>query len=81
MRLRMKLSNNLRRCRFEKDDLSQEALANAVGVTRQIIYSIEKGKFIPSTLLALKIANFFNKSVEEIFLLMKIPDFTLPNGG
>lgn len=65
--LLMRLSNNLRRCRFDKDDLSQEALANAIGVTRQTIYSIEKGKFIPSTLLALKIAKFFNKTVEEIF--------------
>lgn len=66
----MKLGNNLRRCRFDKDELSQEALAEAVGVTRQTILSIEKGKFVPSTLLAIKIARFFNKSVEEIFYLI-----------
>ncbi|MFC2083620.1 helix-turn-helix transcriptional regulator [Bacteroidota bacterium] len=63
----MKLGNRIKRCRFDKDDMSQEALAKAVGVTRQTIYSIEKEKFIPSTLLAFKIARFFGKSVEEIF--------------
>jgi putative transcriptional regulator len=67
----LKLGNNLRRCRFDKDELSQEALADAVGVTRQTILSIEKGKFVPSTLLALKIARFFNKSLEEIFYLIE----------
>jgi len=66
----LKLGNNLRRCRFDKDELSQEALAEAVGVTRQTILSVEKGKFVPSTLLALKIARFFNKAVEEIFYLI-----------
>jgi len=66
----LKIGNNLRRCRFDKDELSQEALAEAVGVTRQTILSIEKGKFVPSTLLALKLARFFNKSVEEIFYLI-----------
>jgi putative transcriptional regulator len=66
----LKLGNNLRRCRFDKDELTQEALAEAVGVTRQTILSVEKGKFVPSTLLAIKIARFFNKPVEEIFYLI-----------
>lgn len=66
----MKLGNNLKRCRFDNDDMSQEALAKAVGVSRQTIYSIEKGLFAPSTLLALKFARFFNKSVEELFYLI-----------
>ncbi|WP_299582449.1 helix-turn-helix transcriptional regulator [uncultured Sunxiuqinia sp.] len=65
----MKLGNHLKRCRFDYDDMSQEALANEVGVTRQSIHSIEKGKFVPSTLLALKIAKFFHKSVEDIFFI------------
>ncbi len=65
----MKLGNHVRRYRFEKDDMSQEALANEVGVTRQTIHSIEKGKFVPSTLLALKLAKFFGCSVEELFYL------------
>jgi len=65
----MKLGNNLRRCRFDNNEMSQEDLANAVGVTRQSIHSIEKGKFVPSTFLALKLAKFFNKTVEEIFFI------------
>lgn len=64
-----KLGNHLRRCRFEKNEMTQEELARAVGVTRQTIYSIEKGKFIPSTYLALKISGIFGKSVEDIFFL------------
>jgi putative transcriptional regulator len=66
----LKLANNLRRLRFEKDELSQESLANAIGVTRQTIISIEKERFIPSTVLALKLARFFDKTVEEIFQLV-----------
>ncbi len=65
----MRLGNHLRRCRFEHNEISQQALANAVGVTRLTIHSIEKGKFVPSTLLAFKIARFFGKSVEEVFYL------------
>jgi putative transcriptional regulator len=70
----MILGNNLKRCRFEKDGISQEELAKAVGVTRQSIISIEKGKYIPSTLLALKIANYFEKSFEEVFYLIEAND-------
>lgn len=65
----MKLGNNLRRCRFDYDEISQEALANAIGVTRQTIISIEKAKFVPSTLLALKLAKFFGKTVDDIFFI------------
>ncbi|MQY75607.1 MAG: helix-turn-helix domain-containing protein [Clostridia bacterium] len=67
----LKLKNDLRRCRFEHNEISQQGLANAVGVTRLTIHSIEKGKFNPSVLLALKIAEFFNKPVGEIFYLEK----------
>lgn len=67
----MKLGNDLKRCRFDQDDMTQEDLAQAVGVTRQTIISIEKGRFVPSTLLALKIAKFFKKRVEDIFFLLK----------
>lgn len=65
----MKLGNNLKRCRFDHDDMSQEQLGNEIGITRQSVHSIEKGKFVPSTLLALKIAKFFNRSVEDIFFI------------
>ncbi len=52
-----------------KKDLTQEALAQAVGVSRQTIISIESGKYIPSTILALKIARFFETDVASIFIL------------
>jgi putative transcriptional regulator len=65
----LNLKNNLRCCRFDHNEISQEDLALETGVTRQTIHSIEKGKFNPSTLLALKLAKFFNKPVEEIFYL------------
>ncbi len=66
----MKLGNRLKRFRFEHDSMSQEALANAVGVTRQTIIALEKGKYMPSSLLALKLARFFDTAVEEIFFLV-----------
>ena len=66
----MKLGNNIRRYRFDKDETSQQELAQALGVTRQTVYSIEKGKFVPSALLALKIARFFGKSFEEVFFII-----------
>ncbi|NOX89692.1 MAG: helix-turn-helix transcriptional regulator [Calditrichaeota bacterium] len=66
----MQLGNNLRRCRFEKNETSQHKLAEAIGVTRQTIISIEKGRYVPSALLALKIARFFGKPVEEIFFII-----------
>ncbi len=64
-----KLGNNLKKLRFLHDELSQQDLANAVGVTRLTIHSIETGKFNPSVSLALKIAKFLNKSLEEVFYL------------
>jgi len=69
----MELGNHLKRLRFENGELSQQTLANAVGVTRLTIHSIENGKFNPSTLLALKIAKFFEKSLEEVFFLEEDP--------
>lgn len=50
-------------------NISQEELAVAIGVTRKTINTVETGKFIPSTVLALKIARYFGIPVEEIFVL------------
>ena len=77
----MKLGNNIRKCRFEHNEISQQALANAIGVTRLTIHSIEKSKFVPSTLLAFKIARFFGKSVDEIFYLVEEKDKKRKKGG
>jgi putative transcriptional regulator len=65
----MKLGNRVRKHRFEHGEMSQQALANAVGVTRLTIHSIETGKFMPSAMLAFRIAGFFGKPVEEVFYL------------
>jgi putative transcriptional regulator len=47
---------------------TQEELANAVGVTRQTIISLENGKYNPSIQLAFRLANYFDKTIEEIFI-------------
>lgn len=53
---------------FRKESgLTQEELALSVGVTRQTVIAIEKGSYVPSVLLALKIAKQFNKNVEQLF--------------
>ena len=62
------MKNNIKVERAVKD-VTQQQLADAVGVSRQTIVAIEKGKFLPSTPLALKIARFFEKPVELIFIL------------
>jgi putative transcriptional regulator len=50
-------------------DITQQDLAVAIGVSRQTINSIESGRYVPSTLLALKIATYFGKTVNDIFQL------------
>lgn len=50
-------------------NITQEELAKAIGVTRQAINSIELGKYVPSTILALKFSRYFDKPVNEIFKL------------
>ena len=50
-----------------KSSITQEALAETIGVTRQTIIAIEKGNYTPSITLAIKIAKFFKKPVEDIF--------------
>ncbi len=50
-------------------NLTQEVLAKKIGVSRQTINSIEKNRYVPSTILALKISKVFSKSVNEIFQL------------
>lgn len=54
-----------------KTNITQEVLADAVGVTRQTVIAIEKGNYTPSVLLALKIAKYFRRSVEDIFNIEK----------
>ncbi len=51
------------------NDLTQEELAKKIGVSRQTINAMEANKYVPSTVLALKIAQLFGKPVESIFIL------------
>ena len=60
------MDNELRVCRARRD-ISQGELAAAVGVSRQTIISIEKGRYDPSLDLAFKLANYFQMSIEDIF--------------
>jgi putative transcriptional regulator len=54
-----------------KQEFNQTEFADSLSVSRQTIHAIETGKYIPTTVLALKIAKFLNKRVEEIFILEK----------
>jgi len=62
------VENRVYDLRMEKN-ATQEELAGAVGVTRQTIIAIEKGNYTPSVSLAIKIAKFFNSSVEKVFYI------------
>lgn len=64
---KVKISNTIRRCRFDADEMTQQALADAVGVTRQTIIAMEKSKYSPSLELAFKVARVFGKPLEEVF--------------
>lgn len=62
------LNNRIRVFRAERR-ISQAELAEAIGVSRKTISTIEVGRFVPSTIIALKIARYFSVQVEDIFSL------------
>ena len=64
------LSNQIKVQRAMKN-ITQEELASHIGVTRKTINTIETGKFVPSTILAIKLARFFEIKVEELFVLVE----------
>ena len=67
--MREKVKNRVRELRFFRGEMTQEELARKVGVARQTIIAIEKGKYNPSVALAIKIARVFGVTVEEVFML------------
>lgn len=61
------VTNQIRRLRFENGEMTQQQLADKVGVTRQTIIAIEGGKYAPSLPLAFRIARTFGVGVEDVF--------------
>ena len=61
------LSNNLRQLRFANGQMTQQRLADRVGVTRQTIIAIESGRYAPSLPLAFKLAQAFSIKIEDVF--------------
>ncbi|MBT3648130.1 MAG: helix-turn-helix transcriptional regulator [Flavobacteriales bacterium] len=62
-----KINNEIRKLRFLTDEMTQEELADKVGVTRQTIMAIEKGKYSPSLELAFRISEVFEVPLNEVF--------------
>ncbi|MEM7333852.1 MAG: helix-turn-helix transcriptional regulator [Chloroflexota bacterium] len=62
-----RIQNNIRKLRFHHDEMTQKQLAEKVGVTRQTIVAIEKGKYSPSLEVAFRIALVFDSPLEEVF--------------
>ena len=60
------IANEIRRLRFEHGEMTQEALAQACGVTRQTIIALEAGRYAPSLELAFRIARAFGAGVEDV---------------
>lgn len=63
------IRNEIRRLRFEHGEMTQQELADRAGCTRQTIIVLEQERYVPSLLLAFKIAKVFGATVEEIFRL------------
>jgi putative transcriptional regulator len=61
------VGNHIRRLRFDHDEMTQQQLADKVGVTRQTIVALEKGNYSPSLELAFRIARAFGLPIESIF--------------
>lgn len=61
------ITNNIRRLRFDHDEMTQQQLADQAGVTRQTIAALEKGRYSPSLELAFRISRVFGKTLEEVF--------------
>lgn len=61
------ISNEIRRLRFEHDEMTQQELADAIGLTRQTVIAIEKNRYSPSLEAAFKIAEVFGVTLDEVF--------------
>lgn len=66
-RVKSRITNDIRALRFQHDEMTQQALADEVGVTRQTIVAIEKGNYSPSLEVAFRIARVFGRPLEDVF--------------
>lgn len=66
-RMAKNITNNIRRLRFDNNEMTQQMLADEVGVSRQTIVAIEKDKYSPSLEVAFKIAEYFDTPLESVF--------------
>ena len=62
------IQNNIRRLRFNSDEMTQQQLADEAGVSRQTIVAIEKGNYSPSLELAYRISHIFKTPIDEVFI-------------
>lgn len=69
--MKASISNNIRKLRFDQDEMTQQALADAVGVTRQTVIAIEKAKYSPSLEVAFRMAEVFSVPLDEVFQYRK----------
>jgi putative transcriptional regulator len=73
------IGNHLRRLRFEHGEMSQDALARAVGITRQTVIAIEGGRYAPSLELAMRLAQVFHRGVDDVFFWRDATPATPPD--
>ena len=64
-----KINNQIRKLRFDRGEMTQQQLADFCGCTRQTIISLEQKRYVPSLILAIKIARVFGKTVDDVFQL------------
>ena len=62
-----KIRNDLRKLRFEHNEMTQQALADAAGCTRQTVIMLEHERYVPSLALAFRISQIFDQRVDDIF--------------
>ncbi len=67
--MKAEVSNNIRRLRFDHNSMTQQELAERVGVTRQTIIALEANRYVPSLVLAYRIARVFDVPIEGVFQL------------
>ena len=68
------ITNNIRRLRFEHDEMTQKSLADAISVSRQTVVAIEKSKYSPSLEVAFKIADVFSINLDKVFQYKQIDE-------